>query len=136
MPAQARAVLTVAARILLSLIFLMSALGKKIPDFSGTADYMTSQGVPAAKLMLVGAILFLVAGSLAVIAGYRARLGAALLLVFLVLASYFFHDFWTFEGGERQGQMIHFMKNLSMMGAMLFIMANGPGAGSVDDRAR
>jgi putative oxidoreductase len=56
-------------------------------------------------------------------------------LVFLVLASYYFHNFWTLSDPKAQQElMIHFMKNLSMMGAMLFIIANGPGAFSLDSR--
>jgi putative oxidoreductase len=82
--------------------------------------------------MLVGAIVFLVAGSVAVIVGYKARTGAVLLLTFLVLASYYFHPFWKLEGQAQQEQMIQFMKNLSMMGAMLFIVANGSGPMSLD----
>ena len=64
--------------------------------------------------------------------GYKARIGVLLLLTFLVLASYYFHPFWKLEGQAQQEQMIQFMKNLSMMGAMLFLMANGPGPMSVD----
>jgi putative oxidoreductase len=63
---------------------------------------------------------------------YKARIGAVLLLTFLALASYYFHPFWKLEGQAQQEQMIHFMKNLSMMGAMLFIVANGSGPMSVD----
>ena len=113
----------------------MSTLGYKIPNFNGAAQLMASQGIPAPRLMLVGAIVFLIVGSLSLIVGYRARFGAVLILVFLVLASYYFHNFWAFSDPKaRQEQMIHFMKNLSMMGAMLFIIANGPGAFSLDSR--
>ena len=56
---------------------------------------MAAEGVPAPQFMLAGAIVFLIAGSLSVILGYKARIGAALLLVFLVLATYYFHDFWN-----------------------------------------
>ena len=76
--------------------------------------------------------VFLLAGSLSVIVGYKARVGASLLLTFLVLASYYFHPFWKLEGQAQQEQMIHFMKNLSMMGAMLFVVANGSGPMSLD----
>ena len=58
-----------------------------------------------------------------------------MLLVFLVLATYFFHGFWRLEGQEQQMQTIQFMKNLSMAGAMLFILANGSGPMSLDCRA-
>lgn len=121
-------------RIMIATIFLMSAVGNKIPNFDKVTDYMAAEGVPMPQLMLAGAIAFLIAGSLSVIAGYRTRTGASLLLIFLILATYFFHDFWTFEGEGQQQQMIQFMKNLSLMGTMVFLIANGPGKLSVDMR--
>jgi putative oxidoreductase len=127
-----RAPLTVLGRLLLCTIFFMAAVGNKIPHFSDVARVMESVGVPAPQLLLVGAIVFLVVGSLSVIVGFKARVGATLLLTFLVLASYYFHPFWKLEGQAQQEQMIHFMKNLSMMGAMLFIVANGSGPMSLD----
>lgn len=120
------------ARIMIATIFLMSAVGNKIPQFNSVAQYMAAEGVPLPQLSLVGAIIFLIVGSLSVIAGFKIRIGAALLLVFLVLATYFFHDFWTFEGQEQQMQMIQFMKNLSLIGTMVFLMANGAGQMSLD----
>lgn len=124
--------LSVAGRLSIAAIFLLSAVGNKIPNFSAIADYMAAKGVPAPQVMLLGAIVFMVAGSVSLILGYRAREGAGLLLVFLVLATYFFHDFWNLTGQEREMQTIQFMKNLSMMGAMLFVIANGPGKLSLD----
>ncbi len=121
-------------RVMLVTIFFMSAIGNKIPNFSGVAGYMASEGVPLPKLMLAGAIVFLIAGSLSIIAGWQARIGAGLLLVFLVLATYFFHDFWTFEGQEQQMQTIQFMKNLGLMGAMVFLISNGSGTMSLESR--
>jgi putative oxidoreductase len=123
---------TLLGRVLLGTIFLMAAVGNKIPHFSQVASVMDAVGVPAPQFMLVGAIVFLIAGSLSVIIGYKARIGAVLLLTFLVLASYYFHPFWNLDGQAQQEQMIHFMKNLSVMGAMLFIVANGSGPMSLD----
>ena len=123
---------TVLGRVLLGTIFFMAAVGNKVPHFRQVASVMDAVGVPAPQLMLVGAIVFLIGGSLSVIVGYKARIGAVLLLTFLVLASYYFHPFWNLEGQAQQEQMIHFMKNLSMMGAMLFIAANGSGPMSLD----
>lgn len=126
---------SVAGRVLLVGIFFMSAVGNKIPNFAGVAGYMASEGVPAPQVMLAGAIAFLIVGSASIVLGYKARYGATLLLVFLVAATYFFHDFWTFDDpAERQNQTIQFMKNASLAGAMLLIMANGAGAWSLDNR--
>ena len=128
-------VLSVVGRVALATIFILSAVGNKIPNFDAVSKVMAAKGIPAPSLMLVGAIVFLIAGGLSVVVGYKARIGEFLLLVFLVLASYYFHDFWRLaDPKEQQEQTIQFMKNLSMMGAMLFIIANGAGAWSLDAR--
>jgi putative oxidoreductase len=119
--------LTVLARVMISAIFLMGAVGNNIPNFNAVAKAMEGAGVPAPQIMLVGAIVFLIAGSLSLIFGFKARIGAFLLLVFLILATYYFHPFWKLEGKEGQDAMIHFLKNLALMGTMLFIIANGSG---------
>jgi len=133
MPKKLQGFATVTARVLLAAIFLLSAVGNKIPQFNAVAAKMGAEGVPMPNILLVGAIVFLLAGSLSLITGFRARTGASLLLVFLVLATYYFHDFWTIQDAAmKQQQMISFMKNLALMGAMLFIIANGPGPMSYD----
>jgi len=130
-------ILSVTGRLFLSFIFLMSAVGNKIPNFADVAKHMGAEGIPAPQLMLVGAIVFLLAGSASLILGFKARIGASLLLVFLILATYFFHDFWTLasDSPAYQQQMIHFMKNIALMGAMLLVMANGVGPMSLDAQA-
>ena len=128
-------VLALLGRLMLVAIFLLSAVGQDIPKFCDTAAYMASEGVPMPKIMLGGAIGFLIVGGLSVGVGFRARIGATMLLVFLLLATYFFHDFWTqADPMLKQEQMIHFMKNASMMGAMLLVIAHGPGLMSIDGR--
>jgi putative oxidoreductase len=126
----------IVGRIMLATIFLMSAIGKKIPDFSGTVEYMTANSVPMPNIMLVGAIVFLLAGGISIVLGYKARTGAWLLIVFLILATYFFHGFWRYPADSQDFpmQMIQFMKNLGLTGALLMIAANGSGPGSLDNR--
>ena len=137
MPDSIRALFSVLGRLCLVTIFLMSALGKKIPDYAGTTAYMQAHNVPYPQVSLALAIAFLIVGSIMVLVGYHARFGAVLLAVFLVLATYYFHPFWDFaDEKERETQMINFMKNLGLLGAMLFIIANGSGAGSLDARKK
>lgn len=122
-------------RLCLIAIFLMSAVGNKIPKFNDVSAYMGAEGVPMPNIMLTGAIVFLIAGSLSILLGFKARLGATLLLLFLGFATYWFHDFWTFEDpAEVQQQTISFMKNLALMGAMLMIIARGSGPMSIDNQ--
>ena len=133
------ALLSILGRIMLCTIFVMSTVGNKIPQFNQVVGYMKAEGVPQPALMLAGAIAFLLIGSALVVLGYKARIGALLLLVFLALATYYFHDFWNIpatNAAEQQNQMIQFLKNLGLAGAMLFILANGSGAGSLDGCCR
>jgi len=135
MPRTLQGFVSVVGRVLLCTIFFTAAVGNKIPNFQAVAGYMAKEGVPAPQVMLAGAIAFLIAGSVSVVLGYKARIGAFLLLVFLVLATYYFHDFWTLSDPQvRQEQTIQFMKNLGLIGAMLLIIANGTGPLSLDGR--
>jgi putative oxidoreductase len=128
--------LSLLGRVLLSAIFLMAAVGNKIPHYNQVLALMEEHHVPMSSVALPLAIVFLIVGSVSVILGLYARFGAFLLAVFLALAAYYFHDFWNLSGSAREAQMIHFMKNLSMFGAMLFVMGNGGGAWSIDRRRR
>ena len=113
-------------RILLSSLFLASGLGK-IAGYAGTAAYMASQGVPGALLPLV--ILTEVGGAIAIIAGWQTRIVAVLLAGFTLLAGIIFHSNFA-----DQIQMIMFLKNVSITGAMLMLAANGAGRYSLDAR--
>jgi len=128
------AIVSILGRILLCAIFLLSAVGKKIPDFEGTVAYMTKFEVPYPRYALMVAIGVLIVGSLSVIAGFRARFGAFLLALFLIPTTYYFHNpaAHPAESPEAQAEMIQLMKNAALFGAMLFIIANGSGAGSLD----
>ncbi|MGD9021848.1 MAG: DoxX family protein [Lysobacterales bacterium] len=114
-------------RILISLIFVTSGFGK-ISAYAGTQQYMEAMGVPGALLPLVIALEIL--GGLAVMLGWHARIAAFLLAGFSLLSALLFHfDF------SDQLQSIMFMKNLSIAGGFLLIVAFGAGAYSLDRRA-
>ncbi len=117
-------------RILLVLIFLQSGIGK-IENFTGTAQYMTSQGMPYANFFLVGAIFFELVGSVTVILGYFTRFGALLLLIFLIPTTLIFHNIFA-----DPKMMVHFMKNVSMFGGCLILLASGAGRFSLDSVLR
>ncbi|CAK8723523.1 Putative oxidoreductase [Candidatus Electronema halotolerans] len=126
-------IINLIGRMLLASVFLQTALCNKIPEFQHVAEQMAQEGVPFPKFMLAGAIVFLLAGSLSLMAGFRAKTGAVLLLIFTISGTYYFHHFWTFtEPAQMQEHLKSFMKNLSIIGGLLMIIANGPGALSLD----
>jgi putative oxidoreductase len=117
-------------RILLVLIFLQAGIGK-IENFEGTAQYMASHGMPYTNFFLVGAIFFELVGSITVIAGYFARFGALLLVIFLIPTTLIFHNIFV-----DPKMMVQFMKNVSMFGGCLILLASGPGRFSLDSLLR
>jgi putative oxidoreductase len=128
-------ILSLLGRLLLCAIFLVSAVAQDILRYQDTVGMMERKGIPQAQWLLLGAIVFLLLGSAMVIAGRWARFGALLLLIFLGLATYYFHNFWDVtDARERQNQMTHFMKNVALAGAMLLIMGSGAGRWSIDER--
>ena len=115
-----------AGRILLAALFLLSGLGK-IGSYSATAAYMSSVGVPAALLPLV--IATEVGGAISIIVGWKTRITAFLLAGFTALTALTFHTNFA-----DQIQMVMFLKNVSIAGAFLLLVANGAGPLSLDRR--
>ena len=113
-------------RILLVLIFLNSGIGK-VGNFEGTAQYMAKFGMPFTNYFLIGAIFLELVGSITVVLGFFARFGAMLLLIFLIPTTLIFHTNFA----DRM-QMIQFMKNVSMFGGCLLLLAAGSGLLSLD----
>jgi putative oxidoreductase len=121
-------------RLLFALIFLMSAP----MDFSSqTIAYAASQGVPFASIAVPLAGVIALAGGLSVLLGYRARIGAWLIVLFLAAVTPMMHNFWAVtDPTMHQMQFIMFLKNLSMLGGALFISQTGAGPWSLDARAK
>jgi putative oxidoreductase len=118
-------------RVLLALIFIMSGYGK-ITGWPGVVGAVEAKGLPIPMLFGAGAILAELGGGLLVALGFKARLGALMLIIFTVVTTIVFHNFWAYEGPDRQMQMINFMKNLSMTGGLLLVLGFGAGPLSID----
>jgi putative oxidoreductase len=119
-------------RAMFAAIFLISAPG----HFSdGAIGYAASQGVPMPELLVPASGVLALLGGLSVLLGYRARIGALLLIAFLVPVTLMMHNFWAFaDPGMAAMQKAMFMKNLCMLGGALLIAHFGAGPGSLDRR--
>lgn len=113
-------------RILIAPLFLLSGF-HKIMGFSAVAATMTKAGMPFAEIWLMGAIVFELGGGLMVLLGWHARWGALMLALFTVFATLVFHNFWAVDPAQYRGQLNHFMKNLSILGGLVYIMVTGSG---------
>ena len=122
-----------AGRILISAIFLLSGIGK-IGGFANTAAYMSSKGIPMVNVLLAITIVIEIGAAAMLILGWKARWGAAILFLWMIPVTLLFHNFWAIPAEQQMIQQIMFMKNLAIMGGMLFIMAFGSGPYSADRR--
>lgn len=117
----------VAGRVLLALLFLLAGIGKIGAGYAGTQGYMEAFGLPGMLLPLV--ILLEIGGALALIIGFKTRWVAAAIAAFSVISAVIFHSDFA-----DQAQMTNFLKNLSIAGGMLLLVANGAGNYSLDNR--
>jgi len=118
-------------RIFISLIFLFEALDSAW-YFQDTKDKMTSYGITWNQhLWLYGGIVILALGGVLVLLGYRAKLGALLLLAYWVPVTLIVHSFWNDPEDIRRIQSVFFMRNLAIVGGLLLIYVNGSGKYSI-----
>jgi putative oxidoreductase len=121
-----------AGRVLITFLFLRSAYGKSF-EFTAVAGMMAKKGMPFPEFLLAGAVAFEIAGGLMVLFGWNARVGALLLAIFLVPATLIFHNFWAVDPAQVSSQLNHFLKNLTILGVLVFIIGMGSGPLSLKD---
>ncbi len=119
------------ARILLAQLFLVSGFGK-VMGFAKTAGLMGAMGLPMPTVLLVLTIVLELGGGALLVLGWQARSLAAAFFIFTFLTAVIFHAFWSAPPAQVTGQLNNFMKNLSIMGGMLYVMVYGPGPLALD----
>ncbi len=124
-------------RLLLSNLFIVAGF-KKITGFAGTAGYMAAK-MPSLdpsliKFMLVLTIAIELGGGLMMLVGWQARWAATIIFLWMIPVTYLFHAYWGLPPDQMQMQFIQFQKNMAIMGALLLIVAQGPGAYSLGKR--
>jgi putative oxidoreductase len=121
-------------RLLFALIFVMSGPRHFM---SQTIAYAALQGVPMASVAVPFSGVLAFIGGLSILLGYRAKLGAWLIVLFLVGVTPMMHKFWVVTDPVMyQMQFVMFMKNVSMLGGALLITQLGSGPWSLDARGK
>jgi len=113
-------------RVLIGVLFFMSGLSKLAAP-AATQGFIASVGLPAPVLAFAVAAAVEIIGSSLLIAGIRTRFVAAGMTVFALATALAFHNNFA-----DQNQMIHFMKNIAIMGGLLQVVAFGGGRLSLD----
>jgi putative oxidoreductase len=107
--------LLIAARILIPSVFVGLGL-ERLLVFAGLA--------PGEPVYTGGAVLSALelAAGLLIMLGWQLRWVAAVLALFITVDAFLAHAFWTYPAGERHGQLLHFLKNLSTLGGLLLLV--------------
>lgn len=119
-------------RILLAIIFVVGGYGF-VMNFGAQAEMLGTKPyvipvfamLPGVLMALVGVVLK-VGGGVGLLLGYKTRLAALALVAYVALATLMFHI------GD--GQLTNALKNLAIIGGLLYVLSAGPGAWALDAR--
>jgi uncharacterized membrane protein YphA (DoxX/SURF4 family) len=135
-------IIFVIGRVLLVMIFIISG-ATKLLDISGTAaqiasvvtvpsalsgladqlQSVTGMSIPQLLAILSGVIELV--GGLLIAFNIGTRGAAFVLVLFTIVVTFYFHDFWNQTGAARDNNMIHFLKNITAIGGLLIFTVLG-----------
>ena len=119
-----------AGRQLFSVIFIIASAGHFNPR---TIEAAAAHGVPLPDLVVPLSGIIALLGGVSVLLGFQTRVGAWLLVVFLVPVTLVMHNFWSVSDPMAvQVEKAMFMKNITLLGGALVISYFGAGPLSVD----
>jgi len=131
-------------RILFAVIFIASGASKFL-DLGATAEMIggkvvfpelaapyvtqveTLTGMPMKQLLAIAAAAIELLGGIMIALNFGARFFAMVLVLFVMAATFYFHAFWNQTGPEATNNMIHALKNLSLIGGLFMIAGIGRG---------
>lgn len=129
-------------RVLFSVLFIVSGVSKLF-DIAATAQGIASRivipavlttyttqlegltGLPTAQMLAIAAGALEVICGLFIALNFGARFFSLVLILFIIVATFYYHDFWNQTGPESKNNMIHALKNLSLIGALFVIAGIG-----------
>jgi len=121
----------VLGRIGLALLFLWSGY-TKFAYMAANVAYMKAYGMPAAELLIWPAAVFELIAGIMLVTGWKARWAALALAVYSAIAALIFHRYWSVSADQMLDQQTHFMKNVAIVGGLLFVFAHGSARFSVE----
>ena len=122
-------------RIFYSIIFIAFGLSH-IFKLGEMSQYTASMGVPLPTVATLVTGLMILAGGLSILLGYKVKIGAILLIVFLIPTSFIANAFWTIQDAmQAQMHLAMFMKNIAMTGGALIFFYFGTGPLSIEKQS-
>lgn len=127
--------LALIGRLVLAWFFVPAGWGK-VAGFAGTVGYATSAGLPVPEVGVAIGLLIELLGGLLLLVGFATRWAALALALFVVVAAFFFHNYWAMPEAQQMMQQLNFTKNLAIGAGLLAFAAFGPGRFSIEGRQR
>ena len=87
-----------------------------------TSQLESMTGMPMAQMLAIAAGTIELICGLMIALNFGARFAAILLILFVAATTFYYHDFWNQTGSDARGNMIHALKNLSIIGALFIIV--------------
>ena len=122
-----------AGRILISIIFFNSGI-EKIFGWGKFLGLMQAKGIPLPEVSLFLTIVIVLAGALMILVGWKVEWGATVLFLWMIPVTLVFHAFWAVPPEQVFNQTNHFLKNVTIMGALLLLVGLGSGPRSLSPR--
>lgn len=97
-----------------------------------TVQVETMTGMTTPQMLAIGVGVFEVIAGLMIALNVLARFFAILLIIFTLVATFYFHDFWNQAPPDNAKTLIDALKNLSLVGALFIIAGYGKGPRSVE----
>lgn len=127
--------LALIGRILMAWLFIPAGFGK-IAGFSGAVGYAASVGLPLPEVGVAVGLLMELLGGILLLIGFMTRPAALVLAFFTLVASFFFHAYWSLPADQAMMQQLLFNKNVAVVGGLLAFAAFGAGSWSVDAKRK
>ena len=120
-------------RLLTAWLFIPAGFGK-IAGYSGSVAYAASAGLPLPEVGVAVGLAIELLGGIMLLVGFMTRPAALLLALFTLVASFFFHAYWSLPADQAMMQQLLFNKNMAIVGGLLAFAAFGPGSWSIDGK--
>jgi len=120
-------------RILVGSLFVVIGI-RTVMFYAGSVGYFTKLGFPVPEATTWLAFIIDIGAGFLLIVGWKTQWVSWLLVVFVAIAIAMAHRFWEFDATQYANQLNHFLKDLAIIGGLLYVITFGPGAMSVDGR--
>jgi putative oxidoreductase len=131
-------------RILFAVLFIYSG-ATNLFGIQATADFIASKvtipallapytlqletmtGMPLPQLLAITSGCFEILAGLMIAVNFGARFFAILMIVYVLVVTFYFYDFWNQSPPDNAKTLIDALKNLSIVGALFMIAGYGRG---------